>query len=810
MGNMEKKIQGTDMGVDASGYGKTALTDELTGLGNADYIEKNREQLLDMHDGEGQFFLIVTDKFRSLQNEMGILFADEVLCDIARMLRRKFPSHALLGRQGQNEFLVLLAGKRTDAQILKLAAEIKNELWELYSKERIACRVKASIGIACITRKSEMTAMLIERTKKAVAEVKAQGGDGYAFYTPDLKASYEPFKLQKQHQYQLCHMVPRYHVTDYNIRFLADAKDSESAVNLLLKRSQEFYGVDHCGIYVVQEDQRNLYCKYESREDKEITLYQKTIRFSQQGFKDRMERLFHREACYLFKDTVTDRGRLKIAFPDMPECAVVMQVLLCTDETYVGDLFLIDYSGTKIWTEEDLGNLEGFAKVLGYYLMAHRENKESAIGRKPEEGIDPLTGLYNADTFLQLAENYVRGSDDRFVLVYVDVGNFKSINKDMGYDMGDRVLKELARLLVEEVRDAILAGRVYGDQFAVLCRKDTPMTAEEILENADAVNHMLMSKLRKICMDENILIHAGMYHISTKGEMGVALSRAKMAKNIAKQQWSGRMVVYEDWMSDAARKNYELMGNVDAAIANREFRVYLQPKVDSNTMKIIGAEALVRWIKPDGRMIYPDDFIPFFEKNGKIVDVDYYVYEEVFRYIRNRLDAGLSVVPVSMNVSRIHLKNDNFMKMLERLLCKYQVPCEYLEFELTENVYVEKLQQALVFIENIREKHIKVSIDDFGSGYSSLNVISNIPLDILKLDKAFMKRGGELTKKDMAVISHLVKLAKDIDLEVLCEGVETPVQAEFVKNIGCNAWQGYCFAKPMPMAEFDECLNRNY
>ena len=160
-----------------------------------------------------------------------------------------------------------------------------------------------------------------------------------------------------------------------------------------------------------------------------------------------------------------------------------------------------------------------------------------------------------------------------------------------------------------------------------------------------------------------------------------------------------------------------------------------------------------------------------------------------------------------MNVSRVHLQNDDFIDKVNELLDKYQIPCEYLEFELTENIYVEKMQEALPFVENVRKKKIKVSIDDFGSGYSSLNVISSIPLDVLKLDKAFMKRGGELSKKDKSVIVHLVRLAKDIELDVLCEGVETEVQAEFVKSVGCDAWQGYCFAKPMPMEEFDKYLD---
>ena len=426
---------------------------------------------------------------------------------------------------------------------------------------------------------------------------------------------------------------------------------------------------------------------------------------------------------------------------------------------------------------------------------------------KHDDKNDTLTGLYCSEVFLDAAQELVSDRQEEYALVYLDIGNFKAINKNLGYDVGDRVLKECAHFLSEKVADVVMTGRIYGDKFALLCRKYRKLDDTEIRDNAYSINSTLLSHIRTLSGDENIMVYTGLYNLMPGEDMRSALSKAKLAKNAAKRMWTSRIVIYEDWMIDDVEKNYELTGNVDAAIENHEFQVYLQPKVNSETMQVVGAEALVRWKRPDGKMLFPDEFIPVFEKNGKVVDIDYYVYEEVFSYLRNRLDRGCKVVPVSMNVSRVHLRSGDFLKKIDELLEKYRVPCEYLEFELTENVYVEKMQEALPFIESIRKKNIKVSIDDFGSGYSSLNVISGIPLDTLKLDKAFMKRGAELTRKDRAVIAHLVELARDIELEVLCEGVETQVQADFVKDIGCPVWQGYCFAKPMPMDEFDRCLD---
>ena len=245
---------------------------------------------------------------------------------------------------------------------------------------------------------------------------------------------------------------------------------------------------------------------------------------------------------------------------------------------------------------------------------------------------------------------------------------------------------------------------------------------------------------------------------------------------------------------------------MENAFRNREFVVYMQPKIDLKQHSIIGAEALIRWIKPDGTMIFPNDFIPVFEKNKSITLLDYFVYDEVCKYLASRLKMRERVVNVSMNVSRIHLQSiDEMVSYVKSLLQRYEIPPEYLEFELTETISTEKVEDTVELLNKLRELGVKVSMDDFGSGYSSLNVLTKLPLDILKLDKEFL-RDFDTDSDEKIIIPSIIDMAKKLKLEVVCEGVETREQVEFLRDVDCDIAQGYYYSKPVPLDVFSAML----
>ena len=271
---------------------------------------------------------------------------------------------------------------------------------------------------------------------------------------------------------------------------------------------------------------------------------------------------------------------------------------------------------------------------------------------------------------------------------------------------------------------------------------------------------------------------------------------------------SDSCVLFDRSMMEGIKREVEITSYIPKAIAKHEFKVYYQPKMETETVHLIGAGALVRWQKPDGKFVYPDEFIPYIERSGQIVDVDYYVYRETFRFIAERLREGKKVVPISLNVSRVHLNKMHILEYVKELFEEYKIPSDLIEFELTESIYLDNTKKALELVDGLHKLGAKVSMDDFGSGYSSLNLLSRLPIDIIKLDKVFLK-DDNLQESDKIIISCVVDMAKRLQITSLCEGVETLEQSDYLKEAGCQIQQGYYFSKPIPQEEFEKFMDEN-
>jgi EAL domain-containing protein (putative c-di-GMP-specific phosphodiesterase class I) len=285
-----------------------------------------------------------------------------------------------------------------------------------------------------------------------------------------------------------------------------------------------------------------------------------------------------------------------------------------------------------------------------------------------------------------------------------------------------------------------------------------------------------------------------------------AVSNANLARKMAKEMKDDCCVVFDRRMVEGIKKEVEITSSLSKAIANGELKVYYQPKMETGSLRMEGAEALIRWQKPDGRFIYPDEFIPFIERSGQIVELDYFVYREVFKFIAGRMRENKPIVPISVNVSREHLSKMEILPYVRSLFEEYRIQPNLIEFELTESIYIENTEKALQLIEGLHEMGTKVSMDDFGSGYSSLNLLSRLPIDIIKLDKVFLQdeeAENRLKENDKIIISCIIDMARKLSITSLCEGVETPEQSDYLSQIGCELQQGYYFSRPIPESDFE-------
>ncbi|MCR5719358.1 MAG: EAL domain-containing protein, partial [Lachnospiraceae bacterium] len=300
-----------------------------------------------------------------------------------------------------------------------------------------------------------------------------------------------------------------------------------------------------------------------------------------------------------------------------------------------------------------------------------------------------------------------------------------------------------------------------------------------------------------------IAISCGLFKISETDEsVAYLIDRAVDAKKEAKKNKADTTVVlFDTTLMNALDRERSIVGSMVNALKKHEFKAFLQPKVSVKTGMVVGAEALVRWIKADNTVIYPDQFIELFERNGFITRVDYAVLDTILDYLTDAISKKEPVVPVSVNFSRRHHDNEDFAKQLYERISEANIPPELIEAEITESSFMGDINRLANNIDYFRERGVKVSIDDFGSGYSSLNMLIDVNVDTIKLDRFFMKNLEDKPGADI-IVKHIIKMLKDMGFEVLIEGVETKEQLDMLKGTECDVIQGYYYSKPMPIPEF--------
>ena len=422
---------------------------------------------------------------------------------------------------------------------------------------------------------------------------------------------------------------------------------------------------------------------------------------------------------------------------------------------------------------------------------------------------DTLTGLDNYDEFVPKLQSLIDKSDDKIIVIdYSDIKHFKYFNDTYSYKTGNDLLADYAKLLIENNENFVYGSRVVSDNMVTVGVYESG-NKEDLHQNICIRNMLIENALRKKYKCNRLRICTGMYFITRENnniDAETVISNCNLARKIARENArEDSVVIFKEEMSSKINHEIEILSTIDSAIKNNELIAYYQPKINSETGKITGAEALVRWKKPDGTIIYPDQFVPIIERSGQIIQVDYFMYQQVFQFINERIAEGKSIVPISINVSRQHFKKldiINYVKSLQRV---YNIPPKYVEFEITETVCMTDTVKALNFIRTFHEMGFKVSMDDFGSGYSSLYLLSELPIDIIKMDKCFLQTQN-LKQKERVIISNVINMTHELDIQTLCEGVETPEQSEFLKSVGCDIQQGFYFSRPVTREQLQEIL----
>lgn len=434
---------------------------------------------------------------------------------------------------------------------------------------------------------------------------------------------------------------------------------------------------------------------------------------------------------------------------------------------------------------------------VGAFSIANERNR-----RELEKSIytDKLTGILNWEGFREGAPVLLRQwAGNRYCLIEFDIDDFKFINSSYGYEQGDRLLCALAECIRNNYHTDQLCARAASDDFIILAKWEP--TVVEGLRNLLAAT---LQQESLINLPEFITFTVGAYELpEDKGRIQSMLDKANMAHKSAKNTGKSTTVWYDETLLEKLKQENRLSKRLHRALEEGEFRMYLQPKYNMKVMQIDSAEALVRWVIPEEGMVYPDEFIPLFERNGDVAEIDFYILERACEFIRGHLDAHGEEFKISVNYSRVTIYQQRCYSKTLEIVDRLGIPHHCIEIELTESAFNGISDVIVKKILNLQEAGFVVSMDDFGSGYSSLNLLDKLPIQILKLDREFLQEYGTVARVGN-VISCVTELAHMLDIKVVCEGIEKQEHVDFLQRIGCDYGQGYFFSKPIPQEEFSQ------
>lgn len=421
---------------------------------------------------------------------------------------------------------------------------------------------------------------------------------------------------------------------------------------------------------------------------------------------------------------------------------------------------------------------------------------------KSDYSYDELTRLPLKEKFHEMYDNEIKAlNGKKYAIVVVDVGGFRLVNEMFGRLEGDSLLVYISRVLKECIGDNIIS-RMNDDDFVFGYRYDNP---DELIEVIKIISEKVSEYSGKI----RPFAYFGIcYLVNENDTLDVLCDHADMALETIKASMITNYAIYTEETRKLMLREKKMENEMLSALERKEFVVFFQPKYDIQTRKPVGAEALVRWKHPEDGLIPPNSFIPIFERDGLIIKLDEYVWEETCRKMREWLDKGYDVVPVSVNVSRVHIFNNKFREIIFNITDKYKIPHNLLELEITESAFLEDADELYKVMDYFRSSGFTVSMDDFGSGYSSLNMLKNGNVDIVKIDKGFLNE-TVVTDKGKKVIKSAVNMVRDLNMDVIAEGVENEEQADFLLGIGCSKAQGYLYSKPIDSEEFEEKIFKN-
>lgn len=751
-------------------------------------------------------FLIDVDDFKQINDNFGHTVGDTVILDVAQVIREQFSEDDIVARVGGDEFLAFMKNTTVEQ-----AGERAKNLCQAATKRLIGdeaiINVTLSIGLAVCREDGEDYETLFHMADRAMYQTKSNGKNGYSFVeknqlpvgaTREKRVDGDTSRGQDADR-EFLHFA---------FSLLSHARDINGSLNVLLEQIGKKYGLDSVSVFEHLEDCSKMrLMNYWSR-------YGHT--YTRDVFVSTMEEFEQAKMGELVATDVTDfvtnyPGFVKNNANGQTPIRYLAGIKFEFGGNRVGGLYLGVSQSETGFTSEEESTFQELARVVSVFvsLRSKLNDDQKAINQLKE--MDKLTGLYNLPAFRERIEKQlVTGTivsdtevenGEVYALVHIDVNNFSYVNENFGQQIGDSILQEYGRQISRE-EHVVEACRMYSDYFVELVKGSSK---KDIYQKVKAENRQFESEQKKKYPASTMRLSAGICFIE-KGEdnsFETILESANLARKQAKEQKSHAVIIYEKTMRAKRDEENQITGRFYAAMQRGELEVYLQPKFLLKEQRIYGAEALARWRAKSGEILSPAKFIPALENMGYIVDLDFYILEQLLRAMRRWQDAGKQLFTVSTNFSRRHFENggSDFINRLNQTMERYKIEPQYIEIEVTESAVVENLDTLKQCLAELEQMGYRIAIDDFGTGYSSLSMLLEIPADVIKIDKSFTDRINLAEQQEF--VSRMGQFIRSAKEEVIFEGIEEDMQRKFLMECGFYYGQGYLFDRPLPLDEFE-------
>ncbi len=779
--------------------------DSLTGVLNRTYFEEAARDRIDAVQC-GAFkhlalLIVDIDDFKTINDEYGHMFGDTTILDLTKVINKYAEKTDVIGRFGGDEFVIVTTNFKNKSDLKERVEILIRDFSKTAMEECRTTKLTCSVGIAFYDRESAGYEKLLENADKALCYVKANGRNGCAEYK----------EIKRESHLKIGHgVVPKpidavtgvsEEIAEFALDLFENSADIRSAIDILLSRVGTRFGLN---MIVIREKQLNgkSPVKYSWTDEKHMKYAMDEEVMSISGWTQ-FTQVFCGMGNYIVPDIsrLDDKNPVKQLFLEKGIKSFVIQSLINNGESFGGIVFA-DCEKTRTWKKERSA-FSVIARIIGNYLS--REGAFSDMQKKMEHLVkyDELTGLMKYDKFKSVGKEILElaGGDVGFALIAIDISHFKYFNEMFSFKDGDELLNMFANCVVKNNSHVIAACRDYADSFMMFAKKNSE--EEDFIEIMEGYISLFKATAEERYHNFQFALCCGIFYIDDPTvTMSAAIDNANMAKKILKDSGEFGIKVFDNVMRESRRAEISMLHRIEEAIDDDDFNVYLQPQISMETGELVGAEALTRWIQKDGSMFMPDDFIPLLEKNGRITDLDYHIYEKVLRMLAHWKEEGIKPVPISVNFSRKHIRNDMFVSYLGKKCEEFKVERNLIEVEITESAFVDDQNALVASICGINKSGFRIAIDDFGKGYSSLSMLREVPAQVVKLDKDFLKNyEGE---QHEGMLRNVIRLIKDAEKTVVCEGIETEQQRVLLKELGCDVGQGFLYSKPVPVHVFEK------